>query len=319
MNPNRQHTGGHAFAVSTRGLTKHFNGRAAVDSLSLSVPAGSIYGFLGPNGAGKSTTMKMLLGLCRPDSGEISILGRRLGRDGGDPARIAILRDVGSLIESPACYGNLTGYENLKITCILRGLPLSEIGRVLEIVGMEGQAGKKAGHYSLGMKQRLGIANALLGAPKLLLLDEPTNGLDPSGIHEMRELIRSLPEQYGITVMLSSHLLSEVDQTADFIGILSDGRLIFQDSLESLHSLSPKRLLIRTSDNRAAARVLDLESALSPVTLKEDALFTEAVPDREAGRIARLLTGAGIELYRLEERSERLEDIYLAMIGKGGL
>ena len=186
--------------IETRNLCKRYGTVMRVTNLALQVPEGSIYGFLGPNGAGKSTTLKMILGLVRPTQGEIQVFGQPMNRGN----RIAVLRQVGSLIESPSYYGHLTGEENLRIVQTLRGLPPKAIREVLEIVRLEGQRGKKVCHYSLGMKQRLGIATALLGYPKLLILDEPTNGLDPAGIQEMRELIRDLPSRFGMTVVVSS-------------------------------------------------------------------------------------------------------------------
>ena len=230
--------------IETKGLTKTYHAKPAVDHIDLCIQENSIYGFLGPNGAGKSTTMKMLLGLVPKDSGVIHINGQEMEKH----SRVEILKQVGSLIESPSYYGNLTAYENLQISCMLRGLPYREIDQVLSIVRLDGQKRKKTAHFSLGMKQRLGLANALLGFPKLVLLDEPTNGLDPSGIHEMRELIKSLPQQYGITVMISSHLLSEMEQTANYIGIISQGKLIFQDTLTLLKLRSRRGLRLRTSD-----------------------------------------------------------------------
>ena len=220
-----------------------------------------------PTGAGKSTTLKMILGLVRPTAGNIKVLGKKM--DGAN--RLSILRQVGSLIESPSYYGHLTGEENLRIVQTLRGVPEKNIREVLQIVRLDGQRGKKVAHYSLGMKQRLGLAAALLGFPRLLILDEPTNGLDPAGIQEMRELIRSLPGRFGMTVVVSSHLLSEIDQMADHVGIIREGRLVFQDTLSALHARSCPRLALRTTDNAGAARLLGenrvpctLETAGSP-------------------------------------------------------
>ena len=194
----------------------------------------------------------MILGLVRPTQGEIQVFGQPMNRSN----RIAVLRQVGSLIESPSYYGHLTGEENLRIVQTLRGLPPKAIREVLEIVRLEGQRGKKVCHYSLGMKQRLGIATALLGYPKLLILDEPTNGLDPAGIQEMRELIRDLPSRFGMTVVVSSHLLSEIDQMADTVGIIREGVLVFQDTLAALHGRSRHHLALRTTNNALAAQVL---------------------------------------------------------------
>ncbi len=225
--------------VRTTGLTKRYRDAAAVNNLNMSVKEGRIYGFLGPNGAGKTTTLKMLLGLVRPTAGEIEIMGRRACAKN----RIEILRDIGSLIESPSFYGHLTGEENLRIMQTLLDVPRRNIDRVLQIVRLDGQRGKKASAYSLGMKQRLGLAGALLAFPKLLILDEPTNGLDPSGIQEMRELIRSLPRQYGMTVIVSSHLLSEIDQMVEDVGIIANGRMMYQGALDDLHRVDETKSL----------------------------------------------------------------------------
>ena len=213
--------------VQTTGLCKQYGQSMRVRDLNLSVPEGCIYGFLGPNGAGKSTTLKMILGLVHPTAGQISAFGKAVNQQN----RLDILKQVGSLIESPSYYGHLTGEENLRIVQTLRDVPERDVRQVLEIVRLQNQKDKKVAHYSLGMKQRLGIAAALLGFPKLLILDEPTNGLDPAGIQEMRELICSLPERFGMTVVVSSHLLSEIDQIADVVGIIREGELVFQDRL----------------------------------------------------------------------------------------
>lgn len=302
--------------IETHQLTKTYHGKPAVDHLDLRVPEGSIYGFLGPNGAGKSTAMKMLLGLTARDGGTISIGGCEMN----DSSRISILKQVGSLIESPSYYGNLTAYENLQISCMLRNLPCQEIDRVLSIVRLDGQKKKKAAHFSLGMKQRLGLANALLGSPRLVLLDEPTNGLDPAGIHEMRELVKNLPVQYGMTVMVSSHLLSEMEQTADHIGIISNGQLVFQDTLSKLQSRSQRQIHLRTSDNEAAAQLLKELPVISDVqySAREGLLFP-LLPDPILSSLIRRICEAGIDLYRIEERSQSLEDIYLGMVKEAGL
>ena len=310
--------------IQTEQLTKNYSGRPAVSQLGLCIPKGSIYGFLGPNGAGKSTTMKMLLGLIKNDGGTIRIDGKEMN----DQNRIPILQQVGSLIEAPSYYGNLTAYENLQISCMLRGLPYGEIDRVLSIVRLDSQKKKKTAHYSLGMKQRLGLANALLGSPKLILLDEPTNGLDPAGIHEMRELVKNLPKQYGMTVMISSHLLSEMEQTADHIGIISRGELIFQDTLSRLREKSSKAICLRTSDDKGALRFLKDEAGLSVPGLsatdaltctKEEGIRLPWLPDQALSALLRGLWNQGIDLYRIEEKTENLEDIYLGMVKETGL
>lgn len=211
------------YLIQTKNLCKSFKKHAAVSNISLHVQENSVYGLLGPNGAGKSTTLKMLTGLLRPTSGEISFSGHRWKR--GD------LMQIGALIEMPPLYENLTARENLKVRTVMLGLPGSRIDEVLQIVDLTGTGNKRAGNFSMGMRQRLGIAIALLNNPRLLILDEPTNGLDPIGIEELRELIRSFPGQ-GITVILSSHILSEVQQTADHIGIINNGILGYENEMK---------------------------------------------------------------------------------------
>lgn len=217
------------YIITTEHLTKQYRRFTAVSDVSLHISKGSIYGFLGPNGAGKSTTMKMLLGLTKPTSGRFLIDGKQFPED-----RIAILREIGSFIESPSYYSNLTGRENLEVIRRILGLPAEAVEDALALVGLSEFGDRLAKAYSLGMKQRLGLAGALLGRPPILILDEPTNGLDPAGIHEIRELIKSLPALYECTVLISSHMLSEIELMAQNVGILNHGRLLFEGSLEKL-------------------------------------------------------------------------------------
>lgn len=296
--------------IQTSDLCKQYGGALRVSHLNLSVAEGSVYGFLGPNGAGKSTTLKMILGLVRPTAGSIEVLGKSM-----DSAnRLAVLRQVGSLIESPSYYGHLTGEENLRIVQTLRGVPEKNIREVLQIVRLDGQRGKKAAHYSLGMKQRLGLAAALLGYPKLLILDEPTNGLDPAGIQEMRELICDLPRRFGMTVVVSSHLLSEIDQMADHVAIIREGELVFQDTLETLHSRSCRHLAMKTTDNETARRILK-EQELS-CQEQDDYLILPVLRDEAAAKLTCFLARQHIGVVRLEERQKSLEDIFLELTGK---
>ena len=291
--------------ITTCGLSKRYGAETCVDRLEMAVPERAVYGFLGPNGAGKTTTLKMLLGLVHPTEGSIRLLGRDLKPDN----RLDILREVGSLIESPSYYGHLNARENLDILRRLRGLPREAAEEALALVRLENETKKAVGHFSLGMKQRLGIAAALMGRPKLLLLDEPTNGLDPAGIQEMRRLIRSLPARYGMTVVVSSHLLSEIDQMADTVGVIRKGRLVFQDTLKALHGMSPARLALRTADNARAA-------ALLPDSRMEDGwLLLPAVSDTEAADISLLLARANVGIVRMEQRERSLEDIFLRLTG----
>lgn len=291
--------------VTTIGLCKRYGSETCVDHLALKVPQGAVYGFLGPNGAGKTTTLKMLLGLVHPSAGNVRLLGHELT----PRTRLAILREVGSLIESPSYYGHLTARENLEIVRRLRGLPAEEIDEALRTVRLDGQTKKPVSHFSLGMKQRLGIAAALMGRPRLLLLDEPTNGLDPSGIQEMRELIRSLPSRYGMTVIVSSHLLGEIDQMADHVGVIRQGRLVFQGTMSGLHGMSAARLALRTQDNARA------RSLLPAARSEGEWLLLDAMSDSEAARVSLKLAGAGIGLVRMEQRETSLEDIFLRLTG----
>lgn len=297
------------FIVQTTALTKRYAGRSVVNQVSLSVPEGSVYGFIGPNGAGKSTTMKMLLGLVKPSGGEILLFGKRME----EKNRLELLRQTGSLVESPSCYGHLTGEENLQIVAELKNVPKKDIDRVLEIVELTGCRKRKVKQYSLGMRQRLGIAQALLGNPKLLILDEPTNGLDPSGIQQMRSLIREMPQRCGATVLISSHLLSEMEQMVDQVGIINHGELLFQGKLAALR---------QHSQGDISLRVLRPEKAL-PI------LGNLAKPDREQGTfrlpamreellaelVQRLAVGqAGV--VELNRHTRSLEEIFLSLTGE---
>ncbi len=295
--------------ITTNSLSKQYKKAMRVKDLDICVPQGSVYGFLGPNGAGKSTTMKMILGLTKPTSGTVNVFGKTLN----EKNRISILKNTGSLIESPSYYGHLSGKENLKIVSMLKGVPEKEISRVLEIVRLENQQEKKVSHYSLGMKQRLGLAGAMLGNPKLLLLDEPTNGLDPAGISEMRELICSLPSQYGITVMVSSHLLSEIDQMADHIGIISKGELVFQDQLSELHKHSSHKIAIRTMDNERAVKVIKEQGITFEV--KDDYIFLPRISDQKLSAYILDMFAHEVQIVRIEERHKNLEDIFLELTG----
>ncbi|MFR3159651.1 MAG: ABC transporter ATP-binding protein [Anaerobutyricum soehngenii] len=217
------------YIITTNGLTKKYKNFTSVDNVSLHIRKGSIYGFLGPNGAGKSTTMKMLLGLTAPTKGSFTIDGKHLPTD-----RMVILKEIGSFIEQPSFYANLTGRENLDIIRRILGLPKQAVEDALDLVSLSEFGDRLAKKYSLGMKQRLGLAGALIGRPPILILDEPTNGLDPSGIHEIRNLIKSLPSLYDCTVLISSHMLSEIELMADDIGILNHGHLLFEGSMDEL-------------------------------------------------------------------------------------
>ena len=224
------------YILETNHLSKQSGNSYRVNDLSMAVPENCVYGFLGPNGAGKSTTLKMILGLIHPSQGSIKLFGTVMN----SANRLSILRQTGSLIENPGGYGHLTGLENMQIIQKLKGVNEAEISSALKTVRLYDQRDKKLSNYSLGMKQRLGIAMAILGNPKLLILDEPTNGLDPAGIQEMRQLICSLPKERNMTVIISSHLLSEIEQMADQFGIIHHGRMLYQGSLTDLETHGDK-------------------------------------------------------------------------------
>lgn len=294
--------------VATDNLSKEYDGVYRVQELDIRIKEGDIYGFLGPNGAGKSTTMKMLLGLVKPTSGTIEIMGKPFN----EKTRRDILASVGSLIESPSYYGHLTGRENMEIIRRLLDLPQKNIEEAVHIVRMENQMEKKVKNYSLGMKQRLGIAMALARFPKLLILDEPTNGLDPAGIEEMRELIKTLPKQYGMTVMISSHILSEIDQMATVVGIINQGCLIFQERMSVLDTQREPQIVLRTSDNNRAYQLL---KKVNPQRTA-DGLQIGALTNEQTGAVVQCLCSNGISVYRVEEHRESLEDIFLNLTGK---
>ncbi|WP_124727334.1 ABC transporter ATP-binding protein [Staphylospora marina] len=298
--------------IKTDELTKVYNRQRVVDGLNLEVRRGTIYGFLGPNGAGKTTTIRMLLGLVRPTGGTVHMFGQEFSNN-----RLSILKRVGSLVETPSYYGQLTGYENLEVARKLYRIPdKNRIDEALSLVGLEDARNKKVKQYSLGMKQRLGLATALLNNPDLLILDEPTNGLDPAGIREMRDLIKRLPRERGVTILLSSHLLSEVEQIADDVGIIHKGKLLFQGSLESLRKHTRSRTVIEVDRPEDAAKLLK-EHGFS-VHLEEGLLV---LPTSEAENtlreIQRLLVQDGFIIRRLEEERPPLENIFLNLVEAG--
>jgi lantibiotic transport system ATP-binding protein len=296
--------------IETVGLTRTFGQINAVDHIHLEVPAGSVSAFLGPNGAGKTTTMRMLLGLIRPTIGLAKLFGEPL-----HSARLRLLRRVGALVESPSIYPHLTGRENLEVTRRLRGLKLSSIDRALGIVRLQPDADRLAREYSHGMQQRLGIALALLAEPELLLLDEPTNGLDPAGIHEIRDLICRLPKEYGVTVFLSSHLLAEVELVATHITIMNRGRLLFQDTIEALHSQLQENLVLSVDQPEAASALL-AQAGWRVQGSSNHHLTVPSCRESEAGRLNALLVSHGIEVTHLSVARPTLEESFLVLTGR---
>jgi ABC-type multidrug transport system ATPase subunit len=294
-------------AITTHGLTRHFGTLTAVDGLDLQVPRGSVYGFLGPNGAGKTTTIRMLLGLLRPHAGEVHLLEQPL-----DGNRMALLRRIGALVESPSLYPNLTGRENLEVTRRLIDGEKAQIGQALHIVRLEDAADRRVGGYSTGMKQRLGLALALLSTPEVLILDEPTNGLDPAGIHEMRELLSRLPREYGVTVFLSSHLLTEVEQVATHIGIIQEGRLRFQGTLADLHAQMKEQVVLGVDQPDKAKNLLH-RTGWTVHGNGGQRLTIAANGRSDAAMINAELVAAGVNVYHLQVEQPSLEDIFLTL------
>lgn len=295
--------------IATQQLSKRYGNVYRVKQVNLTVQEGEIYGFLGPNGAGKSTTLKMILGLVRPTEGKVTVFGKDL-----DSNRRQILAQTGALIESPSFYGHLTGLENMRVVQRLRDVPDQNVKEALSIVRLDKAKDKRVDQYSLGMKQRLGIAMALVSFPKLLILDEPTNGLDPAGIGEIRELIKSLPQRYEMTVLISSHLLSEIEQIATSVGIIHEGEMLFQGSLEQLQNRSRPAIKIKTGNNPMAQHML-LRQGYAPVQDGEF-LALEGLRDEQAAEINRMLVTNDIDVLRIEEHKKNLESIFLDMTGK---
>lgn len=298
------------YIVETSGLSKKFKKEYAVSDVNMKIKKGEIYGFLGPNGAGKTTTIRMLLGLMKPTSGSINIFNKNIKND-----KLNILREIGSLVESPSYYPHLTAYENLEALRKILDVPSKRIDKVLEIVRLTNAKNKKVKNFSLGMKQRLGIAASLLHEPKLLILDEPTNGLDPSGIIEIRNLIKQLPTEFDMTILISSHLLSEMDQLATSVGIISKGKLVFQDSITAMRKLAKQKVVLNVDDQEKAWRSL-LAKGMQ-VEKQDGYIYLEEHENKEIANAVRYLVQDGISIYRVEESKRSLEDIFLDMTSEG--
>jgi len=299
-------------AIETETLTRRFKRHLAVDSVSLTVPDQAVYGFLGRNGAGKTTTLKMLLGLIRPSSGKARICGIDVSVD-----RLAAARKVGALLEAHGFYGNLSGAENLDLTRNLMGLRRSEIERVLEVVEMSDHARRRVSDYSLGMRQRLGLARAMLGAPPVLILDEPTNGLDPDGIADMRRFLGELPARTGATVLLSSHLLGEIEQTATHIGIVHQGRLVLEGELARLKADLAPEIAVETDDPVRAEALAKARGFA--VTRGAERIVAGLRPGEDARAAAaalnRALVKADITVFAIGQQARTLEGIYRGVSG----
>ncbi|GLI09027.1 MULTISPECIES: ABC transporter ATP-binding protein [Paenibacillus] len=299
--------------IKTTQLTKMYGTQKAVDNLDMNVRQGQIYGFLGQNGAGKTTTIRMLLGLIKPTHGEIEIFGESLHKHQKE-----ILRRIGSIVEFSGFYENLTARENLLINAKLMGVhKKNAMDEALEIVGLHQETKKLVGSYSLGMKQRLGIARAILHHPELLILDEPTNGLDPVGIKEIRRLIKSLAEERKITILVSSHILSEVEQLADQIGVVHQGKLLEEISFEELRKRNRKYLEFQVSDDNKAAMLLEKHFGITDYEVHDERVIRIYSHIGEQGKLNRMLVEHGIEVTKMTMSVDRLEDYFIQLIGGG--
>jgi ABC-2 type transport system ATP-binding protein len=298
--------------IDTQQLTFGYNkNRLVLDNINLKVEKGSIYGFLGPNGAGKTTTIRLLLGLLIPQSGNISLFDKPLSKN-----QIEIFRRVGAMIETPSLYEHLTGFDNLEITRKLKRIKNSRIKDVLEIVKLTNVAKTKVKQYSLGMKQRLGLAIALLSEPPLLILDEPTNGLDPHGIIETRELLLDLNRNFATTILVSSHLLAEIEKLVTHVGIINKGKLIFQNTIQELQNQKEGHaiILINTNNNKQALAFLQTENHAAA---NKNEIIEVAYKDNEQiAEICKLLVNSGLDVYQLETVNNNLEEIFLEITNK---
>jgi ABC-type multidrug transport system ATPase subunit len=297
------------YCIETKDLTYHFSGKEKVlNDIALKVPAGSIFGFLGPNGAGKTTTLKLILGLLRKQQGTISIFGKLF-----DGNRIELLGNIGSLIESPSLYAHLTARENLKIWQKVYQCPVAGIDQMLEVVGLTKTGKKKAGQFSLGMKQRLSIAVALLHSPSLLILDEPTNGLDPGGILEIRELLTRINREQGITILISSHLLAEIEKMVTHIGIINKGNMLFQGTLDELHIKQTQTASIsfETSDPDMTVELLRSNGLLP--TVSNNQVFVSTISRKLIADLNSQLVSKKIEVYQISTVQNDLESIFIEL------
>ena len=299
--------------IKTTNLSKIYGEQKSVDQLSITVNQGEIYGFLGRNGAGKTTTIRMLLGLIRPTYGQIEIFGENLFKN-----QKMILRRIGSIVEVPGFYENLTAKENLLINAKIIGVhKKNAIDEALEIVGLQNENKKLVGKYSLGMKQRLGIARALLHYPELLILDEPTNGLDPIGIKEMRRLIKSLAAERNITILISSHILSEIEQLADHMGIIHEGKLLEEIGIDHLRKRNRKYLEFQVSNDNKATMLLEEHFNIFDYEVYDEGMVRVYSHLGEQGTINRMFVQNDINVLKIKMSEDRLEDYFERLVGGG--
>lgn len=298
------------YCIETTHLSHQFApGKNILDEINLQVPTGSIYGFLGPNGAGKTTTLRLILGLLKKQKGEIRIFGQSLAQN-----RVAILRKLGSLIETPSLYGHLTAAENLLLLQKIYQSPKARIPEVLELVGLPNTANKKVSQFSLGMKQRLSIAVALLNQPDLLILDEPTNGLDPNGIIEMRELLKRLNQEQGITILISSHLLAEIEKLVTHVGIIHKGQLLFEGTLQHLIQKQQESSSLKLSTNDNARALQILQSTYPDAQQQNGKLALPPLANAQIAELNRQLLQNGLDVHHLAIEQNDLESIFMELV-----
>ena len=288
--------------LEIKNLKKSYNNKRILDIDSLEIEKGAIYGLIGKNGAGKSTLMKLILGLVKKDEGMIKVFGHKLNSKN----KKKFNKDFGALIENPSFYDHLTGYENLEIVCRLKGIEKEEILKTLDLVGLNHVGKKKAREYSLGMKQRLGIAMALIGNPKLLILDEPINGLDPQGIEEMRNLFKDIVKNTSTSILISSHILDEIEKISSHIGILKDGQLTYNGSLEEYRKLHPPFISLLTSNNQKALELLDLPED----RIRGKKIILGKISNQDIANTVNFLNDK-VDIYRIEEEKESLEKLFI--------
>lgn len=298
------------YCIETTQLSHEFApGKNILNNINLRVPQGSIYGFLGPNGAGKTTTLRLILGLLKKQKGDIHIFGQNLSQN-----RVAILRKLGSLIETPSLYTHLTAIENLRLLQKIYQCPLARVSAVLELVGLADTGNKKVSQFSLGMKQRLSIAVALLNQPELLILDEPTNGLDPNGIIEIRQLFQRLNQEEGITILISSHLLAEIEKLVTHVGIIHKGQMLFEGTLQTLiqKQQESSRLKLSTNDNGRALQIL---KATYPEAQQQNGhLALPPLSSAEIAQVNRQLMQNELDVYHLAIEKNDLESIFMELV-----
>ncbi|MBS6534425.1 ABC transporter ATP-binding protein [Peptoniphilus harei] len=283
-------------------LNTSYGKNLVLKDINLEIKEGSIFGLIGPNGAGKSTLMKSILGLVEKDSGKITLYGKEVNEKNQKETN----KNLGSLIEAPSFYDHLTAYDNLDLICDMKNINKDKIDKTLRDVGLIKSKDKKVREFSLGMKQRMGIAIALIGNPKFLILDEPINGLDPYGIEEMRDLFKSIVKNSNTSILISSHILDEIEKISTHIGILKNGSLTYSDSLEEYRELHPPVIVLKTSDNLKASKIL----ALSQENIIDDYLVLGNKSKEEVAKIIKTLV-KDLDIYRVEKRKESLEKLFI--------